>query len=277
MCTILKNTYLYMSFYSNIRPMKHLILLAMLSLSSGSWASVKSQVADSSEEKIKVYVKQDPSTYKKEKSESGLNLEFAVQLSASSRPITDKSTLKSWEELGPLYIHEENGLFKVRIGPFDTQDKAKEVLLQAKQRGKKDAFIVIQKGLESYKQPEGYVKQEAIAIEAEPVKTVVPSPTTTMPSKPAPVTPAPIPSGVEDIEYKVRLVSFLKPGGFNTKDVDQYGPLESYRKGEWTIMMIGGFKTEQEAIKVKDQVIAKGYKDAAVVVSRDGMVDLNHE
>jgi hypothetical protein len=278
MYIILKNTYLYMRFYYNINPMKHLILLALLVISSGSLASAISQVADTAQELIKVYVKQDPATYQKEKSDDALNLEFAVQLSASSRPITDKTTLKSWEELGPLYIHEENGLYKVRLGPFDTQDKAKEVLLQAKLRGKKDAFIVIQKGLENYVQPEGYQKQEAINIGTEPVKPEMTAPvkTETTPSQTPIAHAAPIVTGDEQMEYKVRLASYLKPGGFSTKDVDQYGPLESYRKGEWTILMIGGFKTEQEAIKVRDQVISKGFKDASVVVSRDGIINLEH-
>ena len=276
MCILLKNMYLYMSFYFNINTMKHLIILALLVISSGSWASVISQVPDSSKELVKVYVKQDPATYKKEKGDGALVLEFAVQLSASSRPITDKATLKSWEELGPLYIHEENGMYKVRLGPFDTQDKAKEVLLQAKQRGKKDAFIVIQKGLENYNQPEGFVKQEPIPATSEPAQTTTPvaAEVATAPAPVAPVMPAT--STDEVIEYKVRLASYLKPGGFSTKDIDQYGPLESYRKGDWTILMIGGFKTEQEAIKVRDQVIAKGFKDAAVLVSRDGMIDLEH-
>ena len=266
--------YLYMSFYFNINTMKHLIILALLVFSSGSWASVISQVPDSSKELVKVYVKQDPATYKKEKDEPGLVLECAFQLSASSRPITDKATLKSWEELGPLYIHEENGMYKVRLGPFDSQDKAKEVLLQAKQRGKKDAFIVIQKGLENYHQPEGFAKQETISTYTEPVHTPSPPPTEVIvPAAPVGQT-TPVTTSDEIIEYKVRLASYLKPGGFSTKDIDQYGPIESYRKGEWTILMIGGFKTEQEAIKVRDQVIAKRFKDSAVVVSRDGMINL---
>ena len=270
--------YLYMRIYPNINPMKHLLLLALLTITSGSWASVQSQVTESSDQLVKVYVKQDPTTYQKEKQDGTLNLEFAVQLSASSRPITDKGTLKSWEELGPLYIHEENGLYKVRLGPFDTQDKAKDVLLAAKERGKKDAFIVIQKGLENYKQPEGFQKQESVVVNTQPVTPSQP----TVTNQPATVAPAPsaptqhsLPVG-ENVEYKVRLASYLKPGGFSTKDVDQYGPLESYRKGEWTILMIGGFKTEQEATKVKDAVIQKGFKDAAVVVSHDGILELDH-
>jgi len=277
MYIMLKNIYIYMRLYLNIKVMKQLALLAFLVLTTGSWASVQSQVHDPNEEKVKVYVKQDPATYKKEKGDPTLNLEFAVQLSASSRAITDKNTLKSWEELGPLYIHEENGLYKVRIGPFASQDQAKDVLLQAKQRGKKDAFIVIQKGLENY-QPVGYARQEAIEIEAEPKPDVAPSQSTPASTTAAaqPTATASAPSEDVMIEYKVQLASYLKPGGFSTKDIDQYGPLESYRKGEWTILMIGGFKTEQEAIKVRDQVIAKGFKDAVVVVEKDGILELNH-
>lgn len=238
-------------------------------------------VPGSGEDGAKIYVKQDPATYKKAKPEEDVQLEFAVQLAASSKPITDMSSLKSWEELGPVYIKSENGMYKVRLGPFDSQDKAKQVLLQAKERGKKDAFIVIQKGLENYT-TEGYEKLPVDAPEVQAriqEKKSAPA-TTKTPTQLAPaLTPNPQPKAqvvvpVEEgnVEYKVRLASYLKPGGFNTKDIDQYGTLESYRKGEWTIMMIGGFKSEQDAIRVKDEVVKKGYKDAAVVVVRDGIL-----
>lgn len=247
--------------------MKKLLLQFAFIMASGIWSLAQSQepqsvLAQSDTDLVKVYVREDPANYKKANQDSGLILEFAVQLSASSRPVTDKSSLRSWEELGPVYIHTENGLYKVRIGPFDNQDQAKEVLLRAKERGKKDAFIVIQKGLENYV-PEG------IAIK--------PLPETGQGAKESILPAASLPPAIEagSVEYKVRLASYLKPGGFNTKDIDKYGPLESYRKGEWTIMLIGGFKTEADALRVKDKVIAKGYKDASVVVERDGILELN--
>ena len=217
---------------------------------------------------VKVYVKQDPATYKKPENEKKQDIEFAVQLSATSRPITDKSSLGAWEDLGPVYIHSENGMYKVRIGPFENQDQAKQVLLQAKAKGKKDAFIVIQKGLEAYSaqgNPSGQpmeIESVAPIVKEEQVSTPAPSPA------PSPVTNDEVVS-----EYKVRLVSYLKPGGFNTKDVEHYGPLESYRQGDWTIMLIAGFKTAADAEHVRDLVIAKGYKDARVVVDRDGILE----
>lgn len=215
------------------------------------------------EDKVKVYVKQDPSTYKKSENVTAEEIEFAVQLSASSRPITDKSSLNSWEELGPVYIHTENGMYKVRIGPFDNQDKAKQVLLQAKARGKKDAFIVIQQGLEAFSS-QGNPAGQSMEVPMEIEEKV---------SNPS---PAPVINDDEIVEYKVRLASYLKPGGFNTKDIDQYGPLESYRQGDWTIMLIGGFKTAKDAERVRDLVIAKGYKDAAVVVDKGGILETEY-
>lgn len=233
------------------------------------------------EEKVKVYVKQDPKTYVKAPRPAGqdLDLVFAVQLSASSKPVSDLKSLSSWEELGPLYVHTENGLYKVRIGPFETQDEAKNVLLQAKERGKKDAFIVIQEGLEGY-EPTGYVKYEESMVIDE--KFVVSGKETTPPAavaepiaeeKKAVAVTEPEPMTEDIVEYKVRLASYLKPGGFNTKEIDQYGPLESYRKGEWTIMLIGGFKTLEEAKRVQKEVVAKGYKDAMIVADKGGILE----
>ncbi|MDZ4749568.1 MAG: SPOR domain-containing protein [Saprospiraceae bacterium] len=239
-------------------------------LSLGHSQAPQTEVSKSDTDLVKVYVKQDPSGYKKVRQDGAVELEFAVQLSASSRPITDKSSLSSWEQLGPVYIHTENGMYKVRIGPYDNQDQAKNVLLKAKERGKMDAFIVIQKGLENYT-PQGVAIQPDFEPEAISIKSaapVTPAPVVSSPIQSVPVVADELPG-----DYKVRLASYLKPGGFNTSDVDQYGPLESYRKGEWTIMMIGGFKTQKEAIKVRDLVIAKGYKDAAVVVDREGIIE----
>ena len=236
----------------------------MMQVKGNKVAADKQSSNESSEaDKVKVYVKQDPSTYKKPENDNAKEIEFAVQLSASSRPITDKSTLNSWEELGPVYIHTENGMYKVRIGPFNNQDKAKQVLLQAKARGKKDAFIVIQQGLDAFSRqgnPAGQPMEVPMEIEQK-----ISSPSA-----------APVIIDGDIVEYKVQLASFLKPGGFNTKDIDQYGPLESYRQGDWTIMLIGGFKTAKDAERVRDLVIAKGYKDAAVVVDKGGILETEY-
>lgn len=254
-------------------------------------ASVSEATMAPTEEKVKVYVKQDPAKYVKETKPVGADLElvFAVQLSASSRPVADMKSLSAWEQLGPLYVYTENGLYKVRIGPFETQDEAKHVLLKVKEKGKKDAFIVIQEGLEGY-HPEGYVKYEepmvidekfiisgrepqstTVATTKENVKsTPVVTPTTTTITT---ITPQPELNTEDILEYKVRLASYLKPGGFSTKEIDQYGTLESYRKGEWTILLIGGFKTLDDAKRVRKEVLGKGFPDAMIVADKGGILE----
>ncbi len=219
--------------------------------------SAKPSMESGDTELVKVYVKQEPAAYKKAKPAQPGAVEFAVQLSATSRPITDKHSLKSWEEIGPVFIHTENGLYKVRIGPYDTQEDAKAVLLAVKARGKKDAFIVVQKGFENQKPFEPRAHEDKIEPDVRPESAMTAT------------TPAMETGG----EYKVRLASYLHPGGFNTKDIDQYGKLESYRKGDWTIMLIGGLKNMEDARRVRDAVIAKGYKDATIVIDRDGLLE----
>ena len=242
--------------------MKKTLLISLLWLTAGSvyvLAGQANTAKANDTDLVKVYVKQDPGTYQKTKDVSQVKVEFAVQLSASTKPMTDKKAMKTWEDLGPVYVHSENGLYKLRIGPFNTQEDAKAVLLQAKARGTKDAFIVVQQGLENQKSFESKSHTDVTATaQASPEPFVMPE------AKSSDV----MPQG----EYKVRLASYLHPGAFNTKEIDQYGTLESYRQGEWTIMLIGGFKTEADAKKVKDAVVAKGYKDAAVVMDQDGIL-----
>ena len=68
------------------------LLFASGFLSLGLSQAPLAEASGSDTDLVKVYVKQDPSTYKKVTQESPVELEFAVQLSASSRLITDKSS-----------------------------------------------------------------------------------------------------------------------------------------------------------------------------------------
>lgn len=248
--------------------MKKVLLLSLVWLSAslcllaqdpdlGTKSSGK-QTTAGNPDVVKVYVKQDPGKYQSKKSPAESQVEFAVQLAATSRPITDKSSLKAWEDLGPVYIQTENGLYKVRIGPYNTQEGAKAVLLKAKERGRSDAFIVVQQGIENHKPYEFPAHTTSTADIAASNKTETEET----------VVSNELPAG----DYKVQLVSYLHPGGFNTSDIDQYGPLESYRKGEWTIMLIGGFKTKADAQRVKDIAVSKGFQDATVVMDQDGIL-----
>ena len=207
-----------------------------------------------SEEVVKVYVKENPATYQK-KTSQGNEITFSVQVSASSKPVSEKNVKKDWQDIGQVYIHQENGMYKVRIGPYATQQEAKQALLQVKSKGRSDAFIVVmQNG-----QFDAPAPKEEIQPEVEAQVSV------------------PVASSIEQGDYKVRVASYLHPGAFNPEGIDQLGRLESYRRGEWTIMMIGGFKTLEEARNARNIVMSKGFTDAAIVMDKDGIIETIEE
>ena len=205
---------------------------------------------------VKVYVKQDPASYRR-KQIQGSGISFSVQVSATLRSISEKSAEEEWDELGNVYVHRENGLYKVRIGPFETQQEAKQVLLGVKSKGRTDAFIVVQQSGEN---------------DAPIISTPSPSP----PVNQSPEVHSTQPELVEG-DYKVRVASYLHPGSFNPESIDQLGRLESYRKGDLTIMMIGGFRTLDEARSAKNAVIAKGFPDATIVLDNSGILETVEE
>ncbi len=245
--------------------MKKILLTLILIPFTGILLSVQGQIAVQAEsdtpDLVKVYVRQDPGTYKKTSSQNS-RIDFAVQVTASSNPISEATAKKEWSDLGRVYIQKENGLYKIRIGPYTSQLEAKETLLRAKSKGRADAFIVVLQGTENDKplyqagmdtkstSPSKAEKKEVILKEAEPI--------------------AETSSAIS--EYKVQLASYTKPGSFNTQGIEKLGTLESYRKGDMTIMMIGGFKNLPDARKAKDAAMAKGFKDAVIVTDNNGIL-----
>jgi hypothetical protein len=206
------------------------------------------------DEIVKVYVKENPATYQR-KTSQGNEITFSVQVSASSKPVSEKNAKKDWQDIGQVYIHQENGMYKVRIGPYATQQEAKQALLQVKSKGRSDAFIVVmQSGQFDAPSPKEEIRPTTPVVEENPAT-----------------------SSIEYGDYKVRVASYLHPGAFNPEGIDQLGRLESYRKGEWTIMMIGGFRTLEEARTARDIVMSKGFTDAAIVKDKDGIIETIEE
>lgn len=243
------------------------ILLTLLFIPIGAMlATIHGQISIQPEsdtpDLVKVYVKQDPTTYRKSTAQNS-EIDFAVQVAASSKPVSETAVKKEWNDLGRVYVQKENGLYKTRIGPFATQLEAKEILLRVKSKGRADAFIVVlqgtandkplyQAGMENKPLPTSKPEKKVV-IESE---THTPSETTSL-----------------QADFKVQLASYSKPGAFSTEGVEKLGKLESYRKGDMTLMMIGGFRNLQDAQKAKSVAISKGFKDATIIVDNNGILE----
>ena len=232
-----------------------LLLLSALQLQAQpSDDSVAMPVSEAKTDMVKVYIKQDPATYQR-KTMQGEEISFSVQVSASTSPVSEKNAIQQWKELGNVYVQRENGMYKVRIGPYETQQEAKHVLLGVKSKGRKDAFIVVQ---QTGQNDAPIVKATTFTVNESPeVQNSQPE--------------------LAEGDYKVRVASYLHPGSFNPEGIDQLGRLESYRKGDLTIMMIGGFRTLDEAIRAKNVVISKGFPDAAIVLDNNGILETVEE
>jgi len=243
--------------------MKKLQLLLLCAALGSQWSLLYSQTALHPESEngdmVKVYVRQDPSTYQKSAKQT-TPIEFAVQVPASSHPISESKAKKEWSDLGHVYIQQENGMYKVRIGPYGTQLEAKQTLLHAKSKGRQDAFIVVLQGTQNDKP----LYQSGMEQE---------KPSHDLGNQTASVTEMNDQMSPGMTDYKIRVVSYLKPGSFNPDGMDQLGKLESYRKGDLTILMVGGFRNLADAQKARQIVVAKGYKDATIVVEREGILE----
>ncbi|MEO6130871.1 MAG: SPOR domain-containing protein [Saprospiraceae bacterium] len=252
--------------------MKKLLLSLLLIPFGGILTQIQAQVSMHPEsdtpDLVKVYVKQDPATYQKSMAPKS-EIDFAVQVSASSNPVSESAAKKEWEDLGHVYIQRENGLYKVRIGPFTTQIEAKETLLRAKSKGHADAFIVVLQGTVNDKplHPAGMDNKSA-----SPVITVKKSAPLVEPMKTEPIA-----NDNKMGDYKVQVAAYKKPGAFNPNGIEKLGKLESYRKGDMTLMMLGGFTSLHDARKAKEAARLKGFNDASIVVDNEGILETVNE
>ena len=79
----------------------------------------------------------------------------------------------------------------------------------------------------------------------------------------------PVKPVVEDKTFKVKIAAMKKPELFNDSKVATLWKIEQLKQGEFTVFMMDGFKTLEQAKEMKKKVQASGFADAKVVV-RDG-------
>ena len=74
-------------------------------------------------------------------------------------------------------------------------------------------------------------------------------------------------------KYKVRLASYEDPIWFEVNKVKDLGRVEQWTKGTWTIFILAGYTTYEEAKRVQMQAYNRGFKTAEVVVDNNGILE----
>ncbi len=176
---------------------------------------------------------------------------YSVQL-ASVREAPDLSKFSNVRDLGRVYDVNDGNAYKIRLGVFSTRAAADRAAAAAK-ASYPGAFVVSDSGTS--------------ASSSSSTSTYVP------PSNPTVITTQPSTSTSGSFGlYKVQLGAYGKPENFDRMKAQQLGTLETTRRGNLTLFMIGNLNSLTEARNVQNQARSAGYSGAFVLESVNGVL-----
>ena len=186
---------------------------------------------------------------------------YAVQLAAFKKGKKfDLASFKALEEVGTVYVYEEKGMEKVRVGTYSSVEEAKYALRKAHDAGYRSAFIikqkkevVIQPAAPPSKTPEAY-NAESAQQPKTPLKSGKTESMESLPQK----------------SYFVQLAAYRNPQNFDQKKVIDIGVVEQRKRGDLTIMLLSGYADLLQAKKAMQEARKRGFKGAYLVMEKDG-------
>lgn len=183
---------------------------------------------------------------------------YFIQLASvsSSKPNFDK--FKPLVKYGNIYKMVNNKTMKVRLGYFSDRKEAESVLAKVKQSGYKDAFLSFE--LLNTAQMELVLtgSDESSFTDKGNFNTKNPEVEKAYKSS---------------NKYKVRLASYEDPIWFDINKVKDLGRIEQWTKGGWTIFILAGYNSLEEAKNAQISALNRGYKTAEVVIDNGGILE----
>jgi hypothetical protein len=189
---------------------------------------------------------------------------FAVQLAAGTAANPD---LKPYQDKlgtqGTVFTVVEGGKTKVRLGIFDTREAAADAQAKAKANGYAGAFIVPQKHKVSSKKMVVKPAQTTKQAETKPAKTDT-----------EPTSPKAQPTGEAMAldGYLVKLAAYRDINNFKQSTVEDAGLVSFIKKGEFTIVVLGGYDSKASAQVGLDKAKKQGYTSAHLATMVDGQL-----
>ena len=156
---------------------------------------------------------------------------YSVQVVAKERDAVDLEDYRELKRYGEVFEVHDGHSSKIRVGKYFDRGVAEDALKMIRQQNPyKDAFLT------QYLPPKATVD-------------ILPKP--------------------EIKGYMVRLASYLNAELFDGSMIEQLGSITSVRKDEWTIMLLQGYKTIDDAKLAAEKVRKLGFQ-AAYAVHYDG-------
>ena len=175
---------------------------------------------------------------------------YFIQLAAIFQNRANVDQFSSLSRYGSLYKVQQSNATKIKLGYFFDEYEAKEVLRQVKAQGHSDAFITYE-ALNTSKLHLVTVAENKNVNHKQDFYD----------------------ASNEGTSYKVRLASYEDPIYFDVTKVNDIGVVEQWTKGEWTIFVMSGYKSLDEAELARVAAMNRGFVDASVVVDRNGILE----
>lgn len=202
---------------------------------------------------------------------------WAIQLlvEASSKKV-DLTPFKDIRSLGNFYTSVEGNKTKVRMGVYKTRTEAEAVLKALNKKGYKTAYIVEEINIDAIND-NIFVRKGNILIDPNKEdkkdkkddEKKEPKKDTLKPYNKVVVPPTPKQEVVSKSLYKVRVASLSRPEQFDKSKLASFGEVLLAKQGKWTLVLIDGFKSIEEARKMRLRLKEAGHKDARVVLLGD--------
>lgn len=170
---------------------------------------------------------------------------YFIQLASLTRSEGLVGQYRTVAEYGNLYRFFKQDAVKIRLGYYSMRADAEALLPQIKRAGFSDAFITT----------DVLSSSQFEMINVNSIDNA---------------------GFVDDFnagsQYKVKLASYTDPLKFNVEGIKDVGRIEQWTKGKWTIFVVGGFSSLEEAKKARIKAINRGWSDAELVVDEGGIL-----
>ncbi len=196
---------------------------------------------------------------------------YFVQLAAFYSSGGEMSKFEKLAVLGNIYKVFAGTAVKVRLGYYNDHNDASEVLSRVKGMGYNDAFLV-NSDLNTANMELIYSNHSLGKNSNRTTTTSENNDNSSEESSNNFSYTKPIEIGTAQ-QYKVRLASYEDPIWFESSKIKDLGQLEQWSKGSWTIFILSGYKSYEEAEMARIKAVNRGYADAEVVIDNQGIIE----
>ncbi len=202
---------------------------------------------------------------------SGTAIRFAVQV--ASWPDNRTVMLSDYSNLMPLghiYIQPENDRMRVRVGTWESYDKAEAAQAEAVRMGYKDAIVVTEKvdDITNDRLRTSPATTAPQTLTATPSQYSAPATySTTTAVQPKPLTAS------ANTKYYIRVCALEDTYNFDPKKLDgSGGVIEKWPIGDtkMTAIMLTGLPSVEQAMVTTDKLRSKGFLDAYIIKDENG-------